>query len=313
MRDVTLATKTPLTGGISEFTLHADDLPAYTPGAHIDVDLPGIGLRSYSLIDWPGEQDGDTNNGYRIAVQREDAGDGGSKAMHDLQAGQTLSISDPKNSFELRADGRPVLLLAGGIGITPLISMASALSAGDRDVTLVYCGRTRDQMAYLDALTATFGAALAVHVDDETPVDLAALMAGHTGHSLYICGPRGMIDAARQAAEAAGLDPAHIHVELFATPDADTDADGAFEVEVASTGQVVTVAADQSIVEALEEAGLDPIYDCQRGDCGICQTDVISGIPDHRDVVLSQAERDSGKTMQICVSRAKSPRLVLDL
>lgn len=310
MLKLTIARKQPLTDRISAFALASVDgsaLPDWTPGAHLDFSTKA-GSRSYSLIEWPDGADGL----YHIAVQREAEGEGGSRAMHDLSEGDVIEASAPTNDFELADDGKSVALLAGGIGVTPLISMATKLTAENRPFAFHYAGRSADQMAYLGELDATFGDAFQPHFDDETPLDLSALMARITDHALYICGPKGMIEAARGAAEAAGIDPAHIHIELFTTATAHGD-DSPFEVEIASTGEVVNVAAGQTIIEALEDAGMDLIYDCQRGDCGICQTDVMSGTPDHRDVVLSQAERDGGKVMQICVSRALSERLVLDL
>lgn len=308
MLTLRIAQKLAVTKRISAFTLVAvdgDALPGYTAGAHIAVET-AAGPRSYSLIDWPG----DTPGAYTIAVQREDAGDGGSKAMHALSEGDTITAAEPKNDFEIRTEDKPAALLAGGIGVTPLISMATALRAQSRPFVFHYSGRSADVMAWLDRLRDEFGGSFRAHFDDTAPLDLNTLMAGLTGHALYICGPKGMIDAARAAAEAAGI--SDIHVELF-TNTAPSAGDSAFEVEIASSGQIITVAPDQTIIEALEAAGLDPLYDCQRGDCGICQTEVIAGTPDHRDVVLSQAERDSGKVMQICVSRARSARLVLDL
>ncbi|NDW46761.1 PDR/VanB family oxidoreductase [Ruegeria sp. PrR005] len=310
MLKLTIAQKLAVTKRISAFTLVAaggEALPGYTAGAHIAVETVA-GPRSYSLIDWPG----DTPGAYTIAVQREDAGDGGSKAMHALSEGDAITTAEPKNDFELRTEDKPVALLAGGIGVTPLISMATTLRAQSRPFVFHYSGRSADVMAWLNRLRDEFGGNFHAHFDDTAPLDLNTLMADLTGHALYICGPKGMIEAARTAAEAAGIAAADIHVELF-TNAAPSAADSAFEIEIASSGQVITIAPDQTIIEALEAAGLDPLYDCQRGDCGICQTEVIAGTPDHRDVVLSQAERDSGKVMQICVSRALSARLVLDL
>lgn len=306
-----LRSKTDLTDRIAAFELEpAGDapLPGYAPGAHVEIDLGPAGSRAYSLIDWPDSTPGT----YRLAVQREEDGQGGSQAMHALALGSELSLSTPKNDFALQDGTAPVLLLAGGIGVTPLISMATALQADGREFRFHYAGRNRDAMACLDRITNVFGAQVQAHFDDEAPVDLTALMAGAGAHQIYICGPKGMIDAARNAAEAAGIPADQIHVELFTAPETG-NGDTSFEVEIASTGQVFSVPADKTIVEALEEGGMDLMVDCQRGDCGICQTDVISGTPDHRDVVLSQSERDSGKVMQICVSRALSDRLVLDL
>lgn len=304
---------TPLTDRIKEFDLAGADgaaLPDWQPGAHIRVALPDGGDRAYSLIRFPGE----ARAGYRIAVQREDAGKGGSKFMHGLAVGDTLSATAPKCDFPLATD-IPALLLAGGIGITPMISMAAALREAGTGFDLHYCGRSRGVMAYADALQSALGGALHIHCDDDpaSAPDLAALVSGlGPDRHLYICGPRGMIDAARAQAEAAGIAPDRVHVELFDNASAATG-DTAFEVELASTGQVFTVPPGQTIIEVLEAAGVDLVYDCQRGDCGICQTEVISGTPDHRDVVLSDSERAGGKVMQICVSRAKSARLVLDI
>lgn len=302
------------TDRIRVFDLVAADggaLPDHAPGAHLTFDLGAIGTRSYSLIDWPGDRNPAAL--FRIAVQREDAGAGGSRRMHHLAEGDLLSAEGPKNDFALADHPGPALLLAGGIGITPLIAMATRLLADGRDFALHYSGRSRAVMGFVEPLQAAFGPALTLYADDADALDLGALMGGLTpGTHLYVCGPRGMIDAARAAAVAAGLPEAQIHVELFSTPAPQTG-DTAFEVELASTGQVFTVPPGKSIIDVLEEAGVDLIHDCRRGDCGICQTGVISGIPDHRDVVLSEAERAGGKLMQICVSRAKSPRLVLDL
>lgn len=301
----------PLTDRISEFTLTApdgSDLPAWDAGAHIRVAVPG-GDRAYSLIAW-----GDTRGGasYTIAVQREDDGTGGSRHMHTLAEGDEVAATLPKCDFPV-APGAAAVLLAGGIGITPMISMAHALRAAGTPVTLHYAGRSRDAMAYADALADSLGDALHLHCDDDSSaMDMDAVIGALGDAHLYICGPRGMIDSARAGAQAAGIPAERVHVELFDTA-AQAKGDTAFEVEIASSGEVITVPADQTIIQALEAAGHDLIYDCQRGDCGICQTDVISGIPDHRDVVLSDAEKAAGKVMQICVSRAKSARLVLDL
>ncbi|WP_238475525.1 PDR/VanB family oxidoreductase [Rhodophyticola sp. CCM32] len=267
-----------------------------------------MGARSYSLIRWPEHAD----DRLHIAVQAEPEGTGGSKAMHALEAGGEIALSDPKNSFALQDTPKPIALIAGGIGVTPLISMATELQEQGRDFAFHYTGRSAAIMAYRAELQGAFGDNVTCYYDDAKPADLAALAETLKGHALYICGPRGMIDAMRSAAEIAGVPADDVHVELFTTPDA-VGSETAFEVELASSNEVVTVAADQTIIEALEAAGHDVLYDCQRGDCGICQVDVLAGEPDHRDVVLSEAEKASGKVMQICVSRAKSARLVLDM
>ena len=309
--------KVALTDAITEFTLIApagkrEQLPAYTAGAHIDFDLgETIGTRSYSLIDWSAPPAAPTH--YTVAVQREDNGDGGSQRMHALNVGDEVTTTVPDNDFELHDSAAPALLIAGGIGITPLISMAAACRDQDRAFHIRYAGRSQSVMAYTDKLKSGFDGCLDVHADDKNPLPLDTLFDNIAADTqIYLCGPSGLIDAARTAATAAGVANEQIHVELFATPQAQAD-DAAFEVELSGTGEVHVVPAGHSIIDVLEAAGHDLIYDCQRGDCGICQTTVISGTPDHRDVVLSDQEKAAGNVMQICVSRAKSERLVLEL
>ena len=281
---------------------------AWSAGAHVDIDLGPLGCRSYSLISWPGEN----APGYQIAVQREDGGLGGSQAMHGFEAGQKVTVSRPKNSFALINDILPVALIAGGIGITPMISMATDLQKEGRSFVLYYLGRGAENIAFVDRLRAEFGDALKVHLDDSNPIDLPSTIWALTDHRLYICGPKGMIEAVRQAAAHHSISSDHIHVELFETP-ALKKSEKTFEVEIKSSGEIFQIPTDKSILEVLEAGGVDLIYDCQRGDCGICCVDVLQGTPDHRDVVLSQTEKDSGKVMQICVSRALSDRLILDI
>jgi ferredoxin len=192
--------------------------------------------------------------------------------------------------------------------------MAAALQARGNPYRLHYAGRAQGLLAFLPQLRAICPKGLSVHYDsDDTRLDIAAALGDAPADSnIYVCGPAGMIDAAKAAALAKGIPSDRIHYELFKA-ELPSSLDKAFEVELKSTGQVVTVEAGQTIIQALEQAGLDVFYDCQRGDCGICQCGVISGTPDHRDVILSDEERASNKVMQICVSRAKSERLVLDL
>jgi ferredoxin-NADP reductase len=303
--------KTPLTDRITAFRLGAREgaaLPVWQPGAHIEVHLADGQMRSYSLIAWEAVPDAPSD--YLIAVQREDEGGGGSRAMHALGVGDALTMGTPKNSFALH-QGAPAVLLAGGIGVTPMISMAAAQHAQGLPCRFHYAGRSAAIMAYREALETRFGAQ--IHCDDYAPaaLDLDALIAGLGDAHLYVCGPRGMIDAARARADAAGIPEGRIHFELFVAATAGAD-DQPFEVEL-NDGSIHIIPPATSIIEVLEAAGIDVMYDCQRGDCGICQCDVLEGIPDHRDVVLSQSERDSGKVMQICVSRAKTPRLKLDI
>ena len=305
---------TALTDRISEFEIAAADgspLPHWDAGAHVLFDLPDGDSRAYSLITF--DPIPKAPESYRIAVQREPEGKGGSTHMHGLKPGAEITCAAPKNDFPLSPDA-PAVLLAGGIGITPMISMAATLKAAGQDFTFHYTGRSAPVMAYRDALRESFGEALHLHCDDDaTALDLGAVIdsLGPQAH-LYVCGPKGLIEATKAKAEAAGVAAERIHFELFDAPQ-EQEGDSAFEVEVASSGEVFTIPPGQSIIDVLESGGVDVMYDCQRGDCGICQCDVLSGTPDHRDVVLSEAERAAGNVMQICVSRAKSPRLVLDI
>ncbi len=304
----------PVTERISVFVLAAEDggrLLAYEAGAHLDFELDGPGTRSYSLVDFVAP--GDAPTSYRVAVQREDDGDGGSIAMHKLAVGDRLMASQPKNDFTLNDDDGPALLLAGGIGVTPIISFAADLTHRAVPFSFHYATRSEGVCAFKDELEQRFGKNVSFWFDDTNRIDLKALIGSVSADShIFCCGPKGMIEAVREFGQAAGFPKEHIHFELFATP-SKHDGDRLFEIELSSTGQVFTVPPDKTIIDVLESEGVDVMFDCQRGDCGICQTDVISGEPDHRDVVLSDAERASGKVMQICVSRAKSERLVLDI
>jgi len=299
----------PLTARITALRIGGAALPDYEAGAHVEFDLPDGGTRSYSLITFDAKFDAPDQ--YLVAVQREDDGQGGSKHMHGLAVGDPVTFSPPKNDFPLNASA-PAVLLAGGIGITPMISMASALVAVGQDVSLVFAGRTEADMAYCGALRDTLGESLHLHFDDQSGmIDLDGVIAKLGDAHLYVCGPRKMIDAARAKAEDSGIAPERIHFELFEAPKS-ASGDAPFEVQI-NDGTVFTIPVGKTIIEVLEENDIDVMYDCQRGDCGICQCDVLDGVPDHRDVVLSQAERDAGDVIQICVSRAKSARLVLDI
>jgi ferredoxin-NADP reductase len=309
----------PLTPRIRSLTLAAPDgrlLPGHSAGAHILVSLPDGGERHYSLIST--DTSIDTGGGvadYRLGVQLEENGKGGSRFMHGLREGDVVSVLPPRNDFALREHSSPALLIAGGIGVTPIISMATELRRRERPFAFHYSGRSRAAMAFIDEIEALCGEALTIHCDDEPEccLDIAGLIASASRDShLYVCGPRGMIEAAREQAHARGFAREQVHFELFDKVE-DQPGDAAFEVEISSTGQVFSVPPGKSIIEVLEAGGIDLLYDCQRGDCGICQTAVLEGVPDHRDVILTDEERAANDVMQICVSRAKSPRLVLDL
>lgn len=300
------------TDQIKRFTLSRNDgaAVAWQAGAHVRVALANGGDRAYSLMRLPGLEP----HQIALGVLREVDSTGGSTFMHALEEGQELSVTAPANHFALHDDPAPALLIAGGIGITPLLSMAAELSSRNHPYSLHYAGRSARSLAFVDTLKALCGDRLHLHYDDdETALSIdTVLKTAAEGAHLYVCGPSGMIDAVLNQAKAQGWPETRLHSERF-TADAPAGADTAFDVEIASSGQIIHVPADQSIIEALEAAGLDPLYDCQRGDCGICQCDVIDGIPDHRDVILTDAEKAAGDVMQICVSRAKSAKLTLDI
>lgn len=308
-----IAVETPAIRSLVLENIGDTPLPDWRAGAHVRIKLPGGGDRPYSLVDHPEWR---TGRHYVIGVRLEEASAGGSKFMHGLQEGDRVLASPPINQFDLRDGAGEVLLLAGGIGITPILSMAAALARVGRPFRLHYLGRARGELAFLRELEAVCGDCLSVHYDNGPSgrPDFTSLMAGIGGNAdVYVCGPRGMIDAVKSAFSTAGYSLDRLRYELFTATRASADGDKPFEVEIKSSGQVVTVVAGQSIIDALQAVGIDVVYDCRRGDCGICQTDVLEGVPDHRDVVLTDEEKASNKVMQICVSRSKSPRLVLDL
>lgn len=308
------------------FRLAAPDgkpLPAWSPGSHlqIQVTLPDgtQDWRHYSLVelgDAAGQLDVAPQE-YMIAVRKEAQGRGGSRYMHEnLHVGNLVTVEPPKNDFPLKRIRGTTILLAGGIGITPLASMAAYCHANDRPVRLLYAGRSRALMAFVKELGERLGSDMVVHADDECDgkvVNLGSVLdACAPEDHLYVCGPRPMLDAALAAVESRRWAPERVHFELFTTPAA-VHGDHAFEVVLAHSGQTLEVRADQTLLDRLIEHGCDPLFDCKRGECGVCTTGVLEGEIDHRDYVLTQTEKDSGKMMQICVSRAKGKRLVLDM
>jgi vanillate O-demethylase ferredoxin subunit len=224
-------------------------------------------------------------------------------------------ISPPANNFPLGAGAGEVALVAGGIGVTPLLAMACALSAAKRPFSFHYAGRSRSELAFLGEIERLAGAGTTIHADDEAGrfFDLEGLMKRLAPDvPLYLCGPLPMIEAAIALAKQMNWTQGRLHFEIFSAPE-EKSGDAPFEVELKGSGRVFQIPPGKTILDVLLEAGEDPIHDCKRGDCGICQTTVIEGIPDHRDYILSESEKASNKVMQICISRAKTKRLVLDL
>nr|CBA29570.1 Vanillate O-demethylase oxidoreductase [Curvibacter putative symbiont of Hydra magnipapillata] len=289
-------------------------LPAFTAGAHIDVHLPNGLVRQYSLSNAPTE-----TKRYVIGVLRDAASRGGSTAVHDLVAeGSTLTISTPRNLFPLDSAAPHHLLLAGGIGITPMLAMAEHLAATGGAFTLHHCSRSRVRAAFVERLAAApFAAHTHHHFDDgdaAQKLDIAAtLQSAPAGTHLYVCGPQGFMDAVLSAGRAAGWPEERLHREYFgAAPTAKAD-DGSFELEIASTGKVIKVLPDQTALEALHAGGIDIPMSCEQGVCGTCLTRVKAGMPDHRDQYLLPEEQAANDQFLPCCSRSKSARLVLDL
>lgn len=289
-------------------------LPAFAAGSHVDVQLPGGPTRQYSLCNDPAE-----THRYLIAVLRDARSRGGSAAVHErVKVGDTLVISAPKNHFALAHDASSHLLLAGGIGVTPLLCMAERLAHAGADFEMHYCTRSPARTAFRERIAAApFAARVAFHFDDgeaAQKLDIAALLAApRAGRHLYVCGPKGFMDAVLGSARAQGWPQAQIHYEFFGADAAPAAGDGGFEVMLASSGRVIAVAPDRSVVQALAEAGVSVATSCEQGVCGTCLTRVIEGEPDHRDLYLTPQEQAANDQFLPCCSRAKSARLVLDL
>ncbi|MFF7071026.1 PDR/VanB family oxidoreductase [Streptomyces pseudovenezuelae] len=293
--------------GVLALTLRhplGEQLPAWEPGAHIDVVL-GPGLeRQYSLCGDPSDR-----TSWRIAVLREPAGRGGSAHVHEqLGQGGKVRVRGPRNHFALRPAPR-YRFIAGGIGITPILPMLAAAQAAGAEWTLLYGGRTRDSMAFTEELSR-YGDRVTVAPQDESGLlDLASVLDGvPEGTLVYCCGPGPLLDAVQERCPAGVL-----HVERFAPKEQPEGENTQFEVELAQTGTTVTVAPDVSVLDAVRATGVEVLFSCTEGTCGTCETDVLDGTPDHRDSVLTDEEREAGETMMICVSRCRGKKLVLDL
>ncbi|MGY0022784.1 PDR/VanB family oxidoreductase [Streptomyces sp. YJ-C3] len=279
-------------------------LPAWTPGAHVDVQVGGQ-IRQYSLCGDPA-----ATGTYRIGVLNEPSSRGGSRHVHTaLRPGQQVTVSEPRNHFVLE-DAAGYVFVAGGIGVTPILAMAQEAARRGAAWRMVYGGRSRASMAFTDELGALGGDVTLVPQDELGHIDLASALADlPDGTLVYCCGPEPLL-AAVEAVCPADL----LRVERFAAPVVERAvSDDAFEVECRASGLTLSVGADTSILAAAEQAGLDVASSCRDGICGSCETRVLEGAPDHRDFLLSDAERAASTSMMICVSRCASGRLVLDL
>jgi vanillate O-demethylase ferredoxin subunit len=284
----------------------------YEAGAHIDVKGPTGVLRQYSLCGPP-----DDAASLLIAVKREPESRGGSAALHTLRAGDRLEIGAPRHLLALAPDADRHVLVAGGIGITPLLGMAYALDRTGAEFELHYFARSREEAAFVELLEqrVTFPDRVRLHFGvprGEQPKLLTAVATGLTADShVYTCGPQGFMD---QVGAVFGpvVGAGHVHVEHFEAAEVDTSGDRAFTVEL-DTGEVFDVPADRSILSVLEESGIDVFKSCEEGICGSCVSGVLAGVPEHRDNCLSAADREGGTQIALCVSRARTDRLVIEL
>ncbi|CUR56825.1 Ferredoxin [metagenome] len=286
-------------------------LPAAQPGAHIDVHLPNGQVRQYSVVNAVG--DGDR---YVIGVKREPASRGGSICLHDVvQVGDVLAISEPRNNFPLRRDAPFTILVAGGIGITPLLAMAQTLQRQGLDHELHYFAQSEEHQAFPDRL-ASLGTSLRSHhaLDPaQTREQLTEILSDYRpGHQVYLCGPGPMLEAAQQVSRECGWPVGKVHFEFFKNSK-EIDKGSSFQVALARSCLTVGVSAGQTILEAVREAGVPIPSSCEQGACGTCVATVIEGQPVHQDVYLNDAEKAGGETIVTCVSRCSSPVLVLDL
>lgn len=299
--------------GLELVAVDGASLPPFEAGAHIDLHLPNGLIRQYSLCNDPRER-----HRYRIAVLRDAASRGGSQAVHELlRIGQRLSIGAPRNLFALDEQAPRSLLLAGGIGITPLLSMAWRLHALGADFELHQCVRSAKLAAFAERLAAApFAARTHLHRDDgdaTQKLDLPALLAAEpAGSQLYVCGPNGFMEYVLDTARALGWAEERLHREYFAAPEAESGG-GAFTLRIASSGLELQVPEERTALEVLEDAGFDIPASCGQGICGTCLTRVVDGQPEHRDLFLSEEEKARNDQFTPCCSRSRSACLVVDL
>lgn len=310
-----------LTRNIKRFEFVADSgkaLPAFTAGAHLDFQLKDDLVRSYSLANDPSE-----THHYVTAVLREESGGGGSKFMHDqVSVGDIILASNPINNFNLVEHAAEHILLGGGIGITPLLAMGYKLQTDGRDFRLHYCTKSRDETAFYDEVNEVFGGKVNFYHDGGNPalgIDLVNEFSVQPEDShVYICGPAGLLNAAKEATKS--WTPGCVHFELFqSAKSGEENEDGSnqsqdqpFEVELAQSGKTLTIPADKSILQVLWENDIEVLHACEEGWCGNCVVDYLGGGVDHRDEVLDELEQET--KLQVCVSRAlPGDKIVLDL
>ena len=288
-------------------------LPAFSAGAHIDVHLPDGRVRQYSLCNHPEER-----HRYMIGVLNDPASRGGSRNLHEqVHEGTRLTISEPRNLFPLAHEARRSLLFAGGIGITPILCMAERLAHTGADFDLHYCARASERAAFVQRLKASaFAERVFLHFDEQPHTALKAaevLAAPADDVHLYVCGPGGFMQYVLDSARAQGWQEDCLHREYFSAAPVDSSLDGSFSVKLGSSGQVFEIPADKSVVQVLESHGIEIAVSCEQGICGTCLTRVLDGIPEHRDLFLTEQEQALNDQFTPCCSRSKTPLLVLDI
>jgi tetrachlorobenzoquinone reductase len=287
-------------------------LPRFTAGSHIDVHLPNGLSRSYSVMNPQGDVDR-----YLIGVYRDPKSRGGSKYIHDeLRVGKLLRISAPRNNFPLAEISPRNVFIAGGIGVTPFCSMLDRLNALGKKWLLYYCVRTREHAGFIDRLehlAAAGGSDIIFNFDREPGgqvLDIATILALEPPDAqVYCCGPMGMLNAFKEACQSRKSE--FVHLEYFSSAIAPA-VKGGFKVVLARSGRSVFVPEGNTILEVLLAEGLDIPYSCQQGICAACETTVLAGVPDHRDMILTPDQQASNKVMMICCSGSKSDEIVLD-
>lgn len=310
--EVKIVRKDAVAQGIYIFELRHPEgasLPPFTPGSHLTVQVPSGVRRNYSLCSDPAD-----TRMYQIAVKRDEAGRGGSVSMaDDVQAGQLLSVSWPRNNFELAERASNFIFVAGGIGITPILSMMRHLkNTGQGEFKLYYCTRDEASTAFIELIKSEFSGQARIHHDNgdiDQVLDLWPVFEKPGNAHVYCCGPKGLMDSVQ---DMSGHWPSgSVHFESFGVDAKAFAQDKPFDVRLAKTGTTVHVGADQSILEALRGAGLRVPSSCESGTCGSCKTRLLAGEAEHRDMVLLEEEKNDH--LMVCVSRAKSAALVLDL
>jgi len=289
-------------------------LPSFAAGSHIDVHLPDGLIRQYSLCN-----DSNETHRYQIAVLKETASRGGSLAMHEIvQEGDLLQVSLPRNHFPLSSSAKKSVLLAGGIGITPILCMAERLAKSAAEFELHYCARSPERAAFQKRIAnSSFSDKVKFYFsqsDHPQKIDLNELLATlEDGCHIYVCGPKSFMDAALNIARKHGWPENQLHYEFFGAEIVKSETDGSFDVKIASSGRIINIPKEQTVTQALAAAGIDILMSCEQGVCGTCLTGVLDGIPDHKDSYLTPDEKAANDQFTPCCSRAKSAQLVLDI